>query len=100
MKSGPLLALPFSIGIPAFHNEEFHNLYLITIMMKSRRIRWERHVARLGENRNAYRILVRKPEGKRLSGRPRRKWEDNIEMDLRQIRWGVMDWIDVAQDTK
>jgi hypothetical protein len=51
-----------------------------------------------GENRNAYRILVGKPEGKRPLGRPRRTWEDNIRIDLRDIGWGGMDWIDLAQD--
>jgi hypothetical protein len=51
-----------------------------------------------GEKRNAYRILVGKPEGKIPLGRPRRRWEDNIKMDLREIGWGGMDWIDVAQD--
>jgi hypothetical protein len=52
----------------------------------------------MGENRNAYRILARKPEGKRPLGRSRRRWEDNITMDLREIGWGCMDWIDLAQD--
>jgi hypothetical protein len=52
-----------------------------------------------GEKRNAYRIFVVKPEGKRALGRPRRRWEDNIVMDLREIGWGGMDWIDLAQDT-
>jgi hypothetical protein len=51
-----------------------------------------------GEKRNAYRILVGNPEGKRPVGRPRRRWEDNIRMDLREIGWGGMDWIDVTQD--
>jgi hypothetical protein len=51
-----------------------------------------------GEKMNAYRILVGKPEGKRPLGRPRRRWEDNIRMDLREIRWGGMDWIDLAED--
>jgi hypothetical protein len=52
----------------------------------------------MGEKRNACRILVGKPEGKRTLGRPRRRWEDNIRMDLREIGWGGMDWIDLAQD--
>jgi hypothetical protein len=56
-------------------------------------MRWARHVTRLGEKRNTYRILVGKPEGYR----PRRRWEDNVRMDLRKIGWG-MDWIDLAQD--
>jgi hypothetical protein len=67
-------------------------------MIKSRRIRWAGHVARMGEKRNAYRILVGKPEGKRPPGRPRRSSVDNIRMYLREIRWGSMDWIDLAQD--
>jgi hypothetical protein len=52
----------------------------------------------MGEKRNACRILVGKPEGKGLLGRPRRRWKENIKMDLREIGWGVMDWIDLAQD--
>jgi hypothetical protein len=52
----------------------------------------------MGEKRDAYRILVGKPEGKRPLERPRRRWEDNIRMDLREIGWGGMDWIDLAQD--
>jgi hypothetical protein len=61
-------------------------------------MRWAGHVARTGAKRNAYRILVGKPEGKRPLGRPRRMWEDNIKMDLREIGWGGMEWIDLAQD--
>jgi hypothetical protein len=68
-------------------------------MFKSRRIRWTGHIARMGKKRNAYRILVGKPEGERPLGRPKRRWEDNIRMDLREIGWGGMDWIDLAQDT-
>jgi hypothetical protein len=67
------------------HNEELHNLYSspnITRMIKSRRMRWAGHVARMGETRNAYKILVGKPEGKRPLGRPRRRWVDNIKMYL------------------
>jgi hypothetical protein len=56
------------------------------------------HVARIGEKRNAYRILVRNPEGKRPLGIPRRKWVDNIKMDLTEIEWDGVDWIDMAQD--
>jgi hypothetical protein len=56
------------------------------------------HVARMGETRNAYRILVGKPEGKRPLGRPNRRWVDNIKMDLREIGWDGMDWIELAQD--
>jgi transcription termination factor 2 len=67
-------------------------------MIKSRRMRWAGHVARMGEKRNAYRIFVGKLEGKRPLGRPRRRWVDNIKMDLREIGWDGMDWIDLAQD--
>jgi hypothetical protein len=61
-------------------------------------MRWAWHVARLGENRDAYGILVGNPEGKRPLGRPRRRWVDSIKMDLREIGWNGMDWIDLAQD--
>jgi hypothetical protein len=67
------------------HNDELHNLYSspnIIRMIKSRRMRWAGHVAQMRETRNAYRILVGKPEGKRPLGRPRRRWVDNIKMDL------------------
>jgi hypothetical protein len=67
-------------------------------MIKSRRMRWAGHVARMGEKMNAYRILVGKPEGKRPLGRPRRRWVGNIKMDLREIEWDGMDWIDLAED--
>jgi hypothetical protein len=61
-------------------------------MIKSRRMRWPGHVARKGEKRNAYRILVGKPEGRRPLGRPRRRWVDNIKIDLREIRWDGVVW--------
>jgi hypothetical protein len=61
-------------------------------------MRWAGHAARMGERRNAYRILVGNPEGKRSLGRPRRRWVDNIKIDLRSIEWDGMDWIDLAQD--
>jgi hypothetical protein len=67
-------------------------------VIKSRRLWWAGHVARMGERRGAYRALVGKPEGRRRLGRPRRRWEDNIKMDLREVRWGGMDWINLAQD--
>jgi hypothetical protein len=63
-------------------------------IIRSRRMRWAEHLARTGAKRNGYRILVGKPEGKRPLGRPRRRWVDNIKMNLREIRWGGMDWID------
>jgi hypothetical protein len=60
-------------------------------MVKSVRMKWAGHVARMGEKKNAYRILVGKPEGKRPLGKPRRRWVDNIKMDLREIGWNDMD---------
>jgi hypothetical protein len=116
-------------GWRKLHNEELHNLYSspsIIRMIKSKRMRWEGHVARMGEKRNPYRILVGKPEGKRPLGRPRlslshfttdsqsvclswcrapsgandqiRRCVDNIKMDLRETGWDGRDWIDLAQD--
>jgi hypothetical protein len=67
-------------------------------MIKSRRIRWAGNVARMGEKRNAYRILVGKPEGKRPLGRQRRRWADNIKIYLREIEWDGTDWTDLVQD--
>jgi hypothetical protein len=67
-------------------------------VMKSRRMRWAGHAARMGEKRNAYRILVGKPEVRRPLGRPRRRWMDNIKMDLGEVGWDGVDWIDLAQD--
>ncbi|KAJ4434404.1 hypothetical protein ANN_22965 [Periplaneta americana] len=83
------------------HNAELHALYSspdIIRNIKSRRLRWAGHVARMGESRNAYRVLVGRSEGKRPLGRPRRRWEDNIKMDLREVRYDSRDWINVAQD--
>jgi hypothetical protein len=88
-------------GWRKLHNEDLHNLYsspsIITII-NSRRMRWAGHVARMGEKRNAHRILVGKPEGKRQLGRPRRRWVDNIKMDFREIGRDGVDWMDMAQD--
>jgi hypothetical protein len=83
------------------YNEELHNLYSspnIIRMIKSRRMRWAEHVAHMGEKRNAYRILVGKPEGWRPLGRPRCRWVDNIEIDFRELGWDGVDWVDLAQD--
>jgi hypothetical protein len=67
-------------------------------MIKSRKMRWAGNVVRMAEKRNAYRILVGKQEGKRPLGRPRRRWVDNIKMDLRETGWDGMAWIDLVQD--
>jgi hypothetical protein len=88
-------------GWRKLHSEEFHNLHsspnTIT-MIKSRRVRWAGTVARMGEKRTAYRILVGKPERKRPLGRPRRREEANIKMDLRETGWGGgMERINLAQ---
>ncbi|KAJ4442256.1 hypothetical protein ANN_12122 [Periplaneta americana] len=83
------------------HNTELHALYSspnIIRNLKSRRLRWAGHVARMGESRNAYRVLVGRPEGKRPLGRLRRRWEDNIKMDLREVGCDDRDWINLAQD--
>ena len=61
-------------------------------------MRWAVHVARMGEGRGVYRVLVGKPEGRRPLGRPRRRWEDNIRMDLREVGCGCVDWMELAQD--
>jgi hypothetical protein len=76
------------------HNEELR----IIRMIKSRRMRWVGHVARMGENGDAFRLLVGKPEGKRPLGRPRHRWVDNIRIDLGEVGWGDVDWIGLAQD--
>jgi hypothetical protein len=88
-------------GWRKLHNEELHNLYSspsIIIIIKLRRMRRAGHVAQMGEKRNVYRLLVRKPEGKRPLGRPRCRWIDNIKMALLEIRLGVVDWIGLALD--
>jgi hypothetical protein len=68
------------------------------MVIKSRTMRWEGHVARMGEGRDVYRVLVGRPEGKRLLGRPGRRWEDNIMLDLREIGIDGENWIQLAQD--
>jgi hypothetical protein len=84
------------------HNEELHILYSspdIIRQVKSRRMRWAGHVARMGEETKVYRVLVGKPEGKRQLGRPRRRWNDGIRMDLVEIGWGVwsgFNWLGIG----
>jgi hypothetical protein len=83
------------------HNEELRDLYSspsIIRIIKSRRMRWTGHVARLEQKRNAYRLFMGKPEGKRPLGRPRRRWVDNIRMDLGEVGRGDVDWIGLAKD--
>jgi hypothetical protein len=83
------------------HNEELNDLYSlpnIVRVVKSRRMKWAGHVARMGEDRDVHRVLVGKPEGKRPLGRPRRGWEDNIKMDLQEVGGGREDWMELARD--
>jgi hypothetical protein len=83
------------------HGHEVHDLYSSpnTIrVFQTGMMRWARHVACLGEKRGAYRILVGKPESNRPLGRPRLRWDDNIRIDLNEIGWEGMEWIDLAQD--
>jgi hypothetical protein len=82
-----------------FHNEELRDLYSspsIIRIIKSRRMRWAGHVARMGEKWDAYRLLVGKPEGKKLLGRPRRRWVDNIRTDPGEVGWADVGWIGLA----
>jgi hypothetical protein len=84
------------------HNEELNDLYSLPNVgrvVTSRRMRWAGHVARMGEEKGVHRGMVGKPEGKRPLGRPRRRWEDNIKMDLQEIGGGRGDWMEFAQDS-
>ena len=83
------------------HNEELNDLYSspnIVRVIKSKRMKWAGHVARMVEERGAYRVLLGKPEGKRPLGRPRRRWVVNIRMDVKEMGCGYVDWIGLAQD--
>ena len=83
------------------HNVELNGLYSspsVVRVIKSRRMRWAGHVARMGERRGVYRILVEKPQEKNPLGRTRRRWEDNIKMDLPEVGCEGMDWIELAHD--
>jgi len=84
------------------HNEEVNDLYStpnIVRVIKSIRMRWAGHVARMGEERGAYRVLVGKPEGRKPLGKPRRRWVDNIRMDLQEVGCRYVDWFGLAQDS-
>jgi hypothetical protein len=87
-------------GWRKLHNEELHGLYSSPSIVRviKARMKWVGHVARMGEVRGAYNILVGWPEGRRPLGRPRRRWEDNIKMDLREIGFEDVDWIHWAHD--
>ena len=80
---------------PAFHGTP---RFIIVRLVKSRRMRWAGHVARMDEEMGVHKVLVGKKEGKRPLGRPRRRWVDNIRMDLREVGCGHVDWIGLAQD--
>ena len=93
------------VGVTAewrkLHNEELNDLYSspnIVRVIKSRRMRWAGHVARMEEGRGVHKVLVGKPELKRPLGRPRRRWEDNIKMDLEEVGRGCGDWMELAHD--
>jgi hypothetical protein len=84
-----------------FYNFIFFTVYYlpnIVRVVKSKRMKWAGHVARMGEDRVVHRVLVGKPEGKRPLRRPRRRWEDNIKMDFQEVGGGREDWMEVAQD--
>jgi hypothetical protein len=82
------------------NKESLSDLYSSPSMIRiiKSKMRWVGHVARMGEKRNAYRLLVAKPEGKRPLERPQRRWVDNIRMDLGEVGWGDVDWIGLAKD--
>ncbi|KAJ4444324.1 hypothetical protein ANN_06116, partial [Periplaneta americana] len=101
--TGILLEVSKEIGICIFRMESRTSTRIVFLPdiirnIKSRRLRWAGQVARMDESRNAYRMLVWKPEGKRPLGRPRRRWEDNIKMDLREMGYDDRDWINLTQD--
>jgi hypothetical protein len=83
------------------HSDELHSLYSsrnVPRVIKAKRMRWAGRGSRMGEGRGVYRVLVGRPEGKKTPGRPRRRWEDNIKMDLREIGIDGANWIQLAQD--
>jgi hypothetical protein len=91
----------FKLSTISLYNDELHSLYTsqnIVRVIKSRKLRWVGHVARMGEGRGVYRVLIGRAEGKRPLERPRHRWEDNIKLDLREIRVDGANWLRVAQD--
>ena len=90
-----ILEVLASITSSTLHNEELNDLYSSPDIV---RVRWAGHVARMGEERGVYRVLVGKPEGKIPLGRPRRRWVNNIRMDLQKVGCGYVDWNGLAQD--
>ena len=99
--SGLFLMICCLFNGAGIHNEELSDLYSlpnIVRVVKSRKMRWAGHVACMGEGRDVNRVLVGKPEGKSPLGRPRRRWEDNIKMDLQEVGGGGGDWMELAQD--
>jgi hypothetical protein len=88
------LVVSFLLAFPPISYYSSPNIIRMT---KTRSIRWAGHTERMGETRNAYRILERNPEGKKPLGRQRRRWVDNIKIDLTETGWDCMDWIDLAE---
>jgi len=87
--------------VTGLHNDELNDLCSspnVVRVIKSRRMRWVGHVARMGEESEVYRVLLERPEGRRPLGRPRRRWVNNIRMNLQEVGCGYMEWIGLAQD--
>jgi hypothetical protein len=90
-----------AVGWRRLHNEDLYNVFAspnIILVIKSRRMKWKEHVTHMEEIINSYKILVGKSERKRPLGRPRRRWEDDIRMDLREVRWEGVDWMYLVED--
>ena len=97
----PISSQASSVFISHIHTFVVSDIFYVLLairLIKSRRKIWAGHVARMGEGRSVYRVVVREPEGKRPLGRPRHRWEDNIKMDSQEVECEGMDWIDLAED--
>ena len=97
-RNGPPRNQTYIINVYFHELSDLYSLPNIVRVVKSRRMRWAGHVAHMGEGRGVHRVLVGKPEGKRPLGRPRRRWEDNIKMDLQEVGGSCGDWMELAQD--